>query len=50
MRKQRCKDAISRRLNREVNEALHAEKTANGGLGRRERRRIAAGIRKPAAA
>lgn len=43
-RAQKRKDA-----NRAKNEALHAEKKANGGLGRRERRRIAAGIRKQAA-
>lgn len=29
-------------------EALHKERMENGGLGRRERRRLAAGIRKEA--
>lgn len=32
--------------NRKKNEALHKEKVANGGLGKRELRRIASGVRK----
>lgn len=37
----------SRERNRRENESLSYEKAAHNGLGRRERRRIAAGIRLP---
>lgn len=50
MPKNRCKSGERRAKNRAANYALHLEKAKNGGLGRREIRRIEAGVRKQTSA